>query len=149
MLDSAMWRPATASPGQSSQSSQSRRSTRSGKFRLRIGWLATLVRRQRNSGALAHSDRQNSDASTFAHNAYDAADDAYQPPAPVPPANSPHAQVDDLYARHARSLLGYLYHRLPALADAEDVLAKVFLLPLSSAPSPAGWPREWARHRAR
>ena len=42
----------------------------------------------------------------------------------------PGARVDDLYVRYARTLLGYLYHRLPSLADAEDILAEVFLTAL-------------------
>ena len=45
------------------------------------------------------------------------------------PLTQAHA-VDDLYVRYARPLLSYLYHRLPSLADAEDILAEVFLTAL-------------------
>ncbi len=38
----------------------------------------------------------------------------------------PETLVDELYQRHARSVLAYLCARLPALADAEDALADVF-----------------------
>jgi RNA polymerase sigma-70 factor, ECF subfamily len=52
-------------------------------------------------------------------------------------------QVDNLYAQHARALLGYLYHRLPSLTDAEDVLAEVFLAAMRAAANEetlgAGW----------
>jgi DNA-directed RNA polymerase specialized sigma24 family protein len=47
-------------------------------------------------------------------------------------SSDPAAHVDDLYERYARALLGYLRHRLPSLADAEDVLAEVFLAALRS-----------------
>src|SRR5215472_4011154 len=63
--------------------------------------------------------------------------------APSPVSPGPRAHVDDLYARYARALLGYLYHRLPSLADAEDALAEVYLAALRTAnrgemPGP-GW----------
>ena len=45
----------------------------------------------------------------------------------------PGAHVDDLYTLYARALLGYLYHRLPSLTDAEDALAEVFLAALRAA----------------
>jgi RNA polymerase sigma-70 factor (ECF subfamily) len=53
--------------------------------------------------------------------------------------------------RYARALLGYLYHRLPSLADAEDVLAEVFISALQVAtlgdtPGP-GWLMTVARRR--
>jgi RNA polymerase sigma-70 factor (ECF subfamily) len=48
---------------------------------------------------------------------------AIEPPA----AFDPGSHIDDLYERYARALLSYLRHRLPSLADAEDVLAEVFL----------------------
>lgn len=61
------------------------------------------------------------------------------------------AQVDALYQQHARMVLGYLYRRLPTLADAEDVLADVFLAALQQcangdAPGP-GWLLLVARRR--
>ncbi|MGZ3601799.1 MAG: RNA polymerase sigma factor, partial [Ktedonobacterales bacterium] len=40
------------------------------------------------------------------------------------------AQVDALYQRHSRAVLGYLCRRLPSLTDAEDILADVFLTAL-------------------
>lgn len=40
------------------------------------------------------------------------------------------AQVDALYQRHSRAVLGYLCKRLPSLADAEDILADVFFTAL-------------------
>lgn len=40
------------------------------------------------------------------------------------------AQVDALYQRHSRAVLGYLCRRLPSLADAEDILADVFFTAL-------------------
>jgi RNA polymerase sigma-70 factor (ECF subfamily) len=63
----------------------------------------------------------------------------------------PGAYIDDLYARYARALLGYLYHHLPSLADAEDALAEVFLTALRAstlgeAPGP-GWLMVVARRR--
>jgi len=51
----------------------------------------------------------------------------------LPAASDPVAHVDDLYERYARALLGYLRHRLPALADAEDILAEVFLAAVHAA----------------
>jgi len=50
---------------------------------------------------------------------------------PHPP--DAHAVVDALYQRHARTVLTYLYHRLPELADAEDALADVFVAALRAA----------------
>lgn len=68
-----------------------------------------------------------------------------------PPANAPRAQVDALYQRHARAVLGYLCRRLPTLADAEDALADVFLAALTSCASGAtpsiGWLLAVARRR--
>jgi RNA polymerase sigma-70 factor, ECF subfamily len=60
-------------------------------------------------------------------------------------------QVDALYQQHARMVLGYLYRRLPTLADAEDVLAEVFLAALQQCadgdePGP-GWLLLVARRR--
>jgi len=52
---------------------------------------------------------------------------------PSPVSAGPGAHIDDLYARYARALLGYLYHRLPSLADAEDALAEVYLAALRAA----------------
>jgi RNA polymerase sigma-70 factor (ECF subfamily) len=71
-------------------------------------------------------------------------------PSPLEPAG-PGALVNDLYARYARALLGYLYHRLPSLTDAEDVLAEVFLAALRAAtrgemPGP-GWLMTVARRQ--
>jgi len=43
-----------------------------------------------------------------------------------PYAQQIRAQVDGLYQRHARAVLGYLCQRLPHQADAEDALAEVF-----------------------
>ena len=43
-----------------------------------------------------------------------------------PYAQQIRAQVDSLYTRHARAVLGYLCQRLPHQADAEDALAEVF-----------------------
>lgn len=40
------------------------------------------------------------------------------------------AQVDALYQRHSRAVLGYLCRRLPSLTDAEDILADVFFTAL-------------------
>lgn len=40
------------------------------------------------------------------------------------------AQVDALYQRHSRAVLGYLCRRLPSLIDAEDILADVFFTAL-------------------
>ena len=63
----------------------------------------------------------------------------------------PGARMDDLYVRYAHALLGYLYHRLPSLADAEDVLAEVFLTALRAStrgePLGAGWLMVVARRR--
>ena len=61
------------------------------------------------------------------------------------------AHVDALYQHHARMVLGYLYRRLPNLADAEDVLADVFLAALRQCadgdePGP-GWLLVVARRR--
>lgn len=61
------------------------------------------------------------------------------------------AQVDALYEQHARMVLGFLYRRLPSLADAEDVLADVFLAALRQCangdePGP-GWLLLVARRR--
>jgi RNA polymerase sigma-70 factor (ECF subfamily) len=71
--------------------------------------------------------------------------------APSPVSAGPSAHVDDLYARYARALLGYLYHRLPSLTDAEDALAEVFLAALRTAtrgemPGP-GWLMTVARRQ--
>jgi RNA polymerase sigma-70 factor (ECF subfamily) len=63
----------------------------------------------------------------------------------------PGARVDDLYVRYARPLLTYLYHRLPSLADAEDILAEVFLTALRASTRGetlgAGWLMVVARRR--
>ena len=40
--------------------------------------------------------------------------------------------MDALYQQHARAVLGYLYHRLPDLADAEDALGEVFVAALQA-----------------
>ncbi len=40
------------------------------------------------------------------------------------------AQVDALYQRHSRAVLGYLCRRLPSLTEAEDILADVFFTAL-------------------
>lgn len=40
------------------------------------------------------------------------------------------AQVDALYQRHSRAVLGYLCKRLPSLTEAEDILADVFFTAL-------------------
>jgi RNA polymerase sigma-70 factor (ECF subfamily) len=68
-----------------------------------------------------------------------------------PVSTGPGAHVDDLYVRYARALLGYLYHRLPSLTDAEDALAEVFLAALRTAtrgemPGP-GWLMTVARRQ--
>ncbi len=42
------------------------------------------------------------------------------------------AQVDALYQRHARAVLGYLCRRLPSLTEAEDILADVFFTALQA-----------------
>jgi len=42
----------------------------------------------------------------------------------------PRASIDTLYQEHARGVLAYLRARLPTLADAEDLLADVFLTAL-------------------
>lgn len=60
-------------------------------------------------------------------------------------------QVDALYQQHARMVLGYLYRRLPTLADAEDMLADIFLAALQQCatgdvPGP-GWLLLVARRR--
>jgi RNA polymerase sigma-70 factor, ECF subfamily len=46
-----------------------------------------------------------------------------------PSENSPGPRdlLDQIYRQHARAVLAYLCHRLPSLADAEDVLAEVFV----------------------
>jgi RNA polymerase sigma-70 factor (ECF subfamily) len=68
-----------------------------------------------------------------------------------PAASDPVAYVDDLYERHARALLGYLRHRLPSLADAEDILAEVFLAAVRAATLGelvgAGWLMTLAQRR--
>lgn len=53
--------------------------------------------------------------------------------APLP--TDAHAAVDALYREHARTVLTYLYHRLPTLADAEDALTDVFLAALRACAS--------------
>jgi RNA polymerase sigma factor (sigma-70 family) len=61
-----------------------------------------------------------------------------EPPPAVPAAAAgistsaadPRAAIDRLYQEHARSVLAYLCARLPTLADAEDILADVFLTAL-------------------
>lgn len=63
----------------------------------------------------------------------------------------PATLVDALYQQHSRMVLGYLYRRLPNLADAEDVLADVFLAALhhcvsGDEPGP-GWLLLVARRR--
>lgn len=94
-----------------------------------------------------------------------ASDSANIPPAPLPGGvggvrhstaseserRDASAQVDALYQQHARMVLGYLYRRLPNLADAEDVLADVFLAALRQCatgdePGP-GWLLLVARRR--
>jgi RNA polymerase sigma-70 factor, ECF subfamily len=40
---------------------------------------------------------------------------------------NPRDEMDRVYREHARAVLAYLYHRLPSVADAEDVLAEVFV----------------------
>ena len=64
---------------------------------------------------------------------------AQQEPPPAVPAAAggittsavdPRAAIDRLYQEHARGVLAYLCVRLPTLADAEDILADVFLTAL-------------------
>ncbi len=64
---------------------------------------------------------------------------AQQEPPPAVPAAAggitasaadPRAAIDRLYQEHAHGVLAYLCARLPTLADAEDILADVFLAAL-------------------
>lgn len=76
----------------------------------------------------------------------------YEPAAALPhPRGDARTQVDDLYEQHARAVLGYLYHRLPTLADAEDTLADVFIAALRAAAAGEtlgiGWLLTVARRR--
>lgn len=61
------------------------------------------------------------------------------------------ALVDRLYQEHARAVLAYLCARLPALPDAEDALADVFLAALAQCatgePPGIGWLLTVARRR--
>ena len=64
---------------------------------------------------------------------------------------SPNAAVDRIYRQHARTVMAYLYHRLPSLADAEDALAEIFVAALTAcaqgdAPG-IGWLMTTARRR--
>jgi RNA polymerase sigma-70 factor (ECF subfamily) len=56
-----------------------------------------------------------------------------------------------MYQQHARTVMAYLYHRLPTLTDAEDALAEVFVAALAAgahgkAPG-IGWLMVTARRR--
>lgn len=70
----------------------------------------------------------------------------------APHSADPRAQAAALYEQHARAVLGYLCARLPALDDAEDALAEVFLAALAqyaAGQSPGlGWLLTVARRRA-
>jgi RNA polymerase sigma-70 factor (ECF subfamily) len=59
--------------------------------------------------------------------------------------------VDILFQEHARAVLAYLIHRLPTLADAEDVLDDVFLAALHASASgqllTGGWLMVTAQRR--
>jgi len=61
------------------------------------------------------------------------------------------ARADRLYQEHARAVLAYLCARVPALADAEDLLADVFVAALAqcatSDPPGFGWLLTVARRR--
>ncbi|HEY7833677.1 MAG TPA: sigma-70 family RNA polymerase sigma factor [Ktedonobacterales bacterium] len=67
-------------------------------------------------------------------------------------APGPRAALDTLYQQHARAVLGYLYSRLPALADAEDALGDVFVAALQACAAGAAPDLPWlllvARRRA-
>lgn len=64
----------------------------------------------------------------------------------------PRVTVDALYQQHARAVLGYLYTRLPDLADAEDALGEVFVAALQACAAGAAPDLSWlllvARRRA-
>ncbi len=59
--------------------------------------------------------------------------------------------VDRLYQEHARTVLAYLYHRLPTLQDAEDALDDVFVAALNACASgqtlTCGWLMVTAQRR--
>ena len=61
------------------------------------------------------------------------------------------AIVERLYQEHAATVLAYLHARLPAMADAEDTLAEVFLAALRACdadePLSVGWLMTVARNR--
>lgn len=61
------------------------------------------------------------------------------------------AVVEQLYQEHAATVLAYLHARLASLADAEDMLADVFMAALRSGdaqePPGVGWLMTVARHR--
>jgi RNA polymerase sigma-70 factor (ECF subfamily) len=59
--------------------------------------------------------------------------------------------IERLYRLHAQTVMAYLYHRLPALADAEDALAEVFVAAIAASargdPPSVGWLMVTARRR--
>ena len=63
----------------------------------------------------------------------------------------PAQRVDLLFQEHARTVLGYLVHRLPTLPDAEDALDDVFLAALHASASgqilTGGWLMVTAQRR--
>jgi RNA polymerase sigma-70 factor (ECF subfamily) len=66
-------------------------------------------------------------------------------------AGGPTAVMDEIYRAHARTVMAYLYHRLPTLADAEDALADVFVAALAACARDEvpgiGWLMATARRR--
>lgn len=63
----------------------------------------------------------------------------------------PRTALDAIYREHARTVLVYLYHRLPTTADAEDALSEVFTAALAACASGTtpgiGWLIVAARRR--
>ncbi len=120
--------------------------------RYHVRWLALVVAPiWRSLSALALRDQASTppDALPFAS----ASDDIGAGPhtAGAGERRDAAAQVDALYQQQAHMVLGYLYRRLPNLADAEDVLADVFLAALRQCadgdePGP-GWLLLVARRR--
>jgi RNA polymerase sigma factor (sigma-70 family) len=71
--------------------------------------------------------------------------------AATPGGPGPVQTVDLLYQEHARTVLAYLFHRLPTLQDAEDAQDDVFLAALNACTDgqtlTGGWLMVTAQHR--
>lgn len=96
-------------------------------WRRALDWLGMPPERVRHAGAESPTTRPFAGAPPLQHAGNGTA--GMHGPDPLAEA---HAAVDALYREYARTVLAYLYHRLPTLPDAEDALADVFVAALRS-----------------